>query len=101
MADMQQELRDLRKQLKEINSEKEAFESKYTEAVESMEIMAIDKEVAEEKADQLQQEVNLLKEKIEEISVDLTVFKKHESGELLYIYIIEILVLSHINSDNN
>ncbi|CAG8619074.1 19297_t:CDS:10, partial [Racocetra fulgida] len=78
MAEMQQELRDLRKQLKEVNSEKEAFEGKYNEASESMEIMAIDKEVAEEKADQLQQEVNLLKEKIEEISVDLTVFKKHE-----------------------
>ncbi|CAG8527533.1 5155_t:CDS:10, partial [Dentiscutata heterogama] len=58
---------------------KEAFEGKYNEAAESMEIMAIDKEVAEEKADQLQQEVNMLKEKIEEISVDLTVFKKHES----------------------
>ncbi|CAG8722834.1 7684_t:CDS:10, partial [Cetraspora pellucida] len=80
MAEMQQELRELRKQLKEVNSEKEAFEGKYNEAAESMEIMAIDKEVAEEKADQLQQEVNLLKEKIEEISVDLTVFKKHESG---------------------
>ncbi|CAG8748680.1 37730_t:CDS:10 [Gigaspora margarita] len=80
LQEMQQELRELRKQLKEVNSEKEAFEGKYNEAAESMEIMAIDKEVAEEKADQLQQEVNLLKEKIEEISVDLTVFKKHESG---------------------
>ncbi|CAG8551228.1 227_t:CDS:10, partial [Funneliformis mosseae] len=80
MAEMQQELRELRKQLKDANAEKEAYEGKYNEAVESMEMMTLDKEMAEEKAENLQHEVNLLKEKVEEISVDLTVFKQ-EGGK--------------------
>ncbi|RHZ46581.1 hypothetical protein Glove_613g13 [Diversispora epigaea] len=75
MAEMQQELRDLRKQLKDAVSEKEIYENKYNETVESMEFIALDKEMAEEKAENLQHEVNLLKEKVEEISVDLNVFK--------------------------
>ncbi|RIA90426.1 hypothetical protein C1645_156520 [Glomus cerebriforme] len=81
MGDMQQELKELRKQLKEINIEKEMFESKYNEAVESMEMMTLDKEMAEEKAENLQHEVNLLKEKVEEISVDLNVFK--QEGDMM------------------
>ncbi|KAG9306594.1 hypothetical protein G9A89_004791 [Geosiphon pyriformis] len=81
MADMQQELRDLKKQLKDAQGEKELYENKYNEAVESMEMMTLDKEMAEAKADNLQHEVNLLKEKIEEISVDLNVFK--QEGDLL------------------
>src|SRR2546430_2775466 len=82
MAEMQQELRDLRKQLKDITTEKELFENKFNETVESMEIMTLDKEMAEEKAENLQHEVNLLKEKIEEISVDLNVFKQ-EGGKFV------------------
>ncbi|CAG8719003.1 13213_t:CDS:2, partial [Acaulospora colombiana] len=76
MTETQQEVRELRKQLKDINAEKEFFENKYNEAVESMEMMTLDKEMAEEKAENLQHEVNMLKEKVEEISVDLDVFKK-------------------------
>ena len=38
--------------------------------------MTLDKEVAEERSENLQQEVNLLKDKIEEISVDLDVLRK-------------------------
>ncbi|CAG8532048.1 11587_t:CDS:10 [Diversispora eburnea] len=75
MLEMQQEIRDLRKQLKDAVSEKEIFENKYNETVESMEFIALDKEMAEEKAENLQHEVDLLKEKVEEISVDLNVFK--------------------------
>ncbi len=90
MSEMQQELRDLRKQLKDITTEKELLENKYNEAVESMEMMTLDKEVAEEKVDNLQHEISMLKEKIEEISVDLTVFKQ-EGGKLY-----TILDLLHI-----
>ncbi|CAG8559204.1 1862_t:CDS:10 [Ambispora leptoticha] len=81
MVEMQSELRELRKQLKEARAEKELYENKYTEAAESMEMMTLDKEMAEEKAENLQHEVNLLKEKIEEISVDLSVFK--QEGDLI------------------
>ncbi|CAJ0755710.1 15757_t:CDS:2 [Entrophospora sp. SA101] len=81
MTEMQQELRELRKQLKDITAEKDLFENKFTESMESMEIMTLDKEMAEEKAENLQHEVNLLKEKIEEISVDLNVFK--QEGDMI------------------
>ncbi|CEG82120.1 Putative Dynactin 1 [Rhizopus microsporus] len=52
------------------------YESKYNDAIESLEMMTLDKEVAEERAENLQQEVNVLKDKIEEISVDLDILRK-------------------------
>ncbi|CAG8525134.1 15381_t:CDS:10 [Acaulospora morrowiae] len=81
VTEAQQEVRELRKQLKDINSEKELFEGRYNETVESLESVTLDKELAEEKAENLQHEVNLLKEKIEEISVDLDVFK--QEGDII------------------
>lgn len=41
-----------------------------------MEMLTLDKEVAEERAENLQQETNMLKDRIEEISVDLDILKK-------------------------
>ncbi|KAI8974920.1 dynein associated protein-domain-containing protein [Pilobolus umbonatus] len=52
------------------------YENKYNDVIESLEMMTLDKEVAEERSENLQQEVNVLKDKIEEISVDLDVLKK-------------------------
>lgn len=79
VAELQKDLRETKRQLKETSEERDAFESKYTDVIESMEMMTLDKEVAEERAENLQQEVNVLKDKIEEISVDLDVLKK-EAG---------------------
>ncbi|KAG1147474.1 hypothetical protein G6F37_004057 [Rhizopus arrhizus] len=76
ISDLQRELRETKRELKESVTEQEAYESKYNDAIESLEMMTLDKEVAEEKAENLQQEVNVLKDKIEEISVDLDVLKK-------------------------
>jgi dynactin 1 len=69
-------LRETKRQLKETSSEQENYESKYNDVIESLEMITLDKEVAEERAENLQQEVNLLKDKIEEISVDLDILKK-------------------------
>jgi dynactin 1 len=41
-----------------------------------MEMLTLDKEVAEERAENLQQEANMLKDRIEEISIDLDILKK-------------------------
>lgn len=41
-----------------------------------MEMLTLDKEVAEERAENLQQETNMLKDRMEEISVDLDILKK-------------------------
>ncbi|CAG8570721.1 1450_t:CDS:10 [Paraglomus brasilianum] len=84
LADMQAEMRDLRRQLKEAISEKELFEARYNEVSENMEMMTLDKEVAEERVENLQHEVIQLKEKIEEISVDLNVFKQEGRQKLFH-----------------
>lgn len=76
ISELQKELRDTKRQLKESCAEQETYENNYNDAVESLEMMTLDKEVAEERAEHLQQEVNILKDKIEEISVDLDVLKK-------------------------
>jgi dynactin 1 len=39
-------------------------------------MLTLDKEVAEERAENLQQETNMLKDRMEEISVDLDILKK-------------------------
>jgi dynactin 1 len=76
IADLQKELRDTKRQLKESSTDQEMYESKYNDVIESLEMMTLDKEVAEERAENLQQEVNVLNDKIEEISVDLDILKK-------------------------
>ncbi|KAF9180030.1 hypothetical protein BGZ51_006508 [Haplosporangium sp. Z 767] len=80
LTEMQQELRDSKRSLKEAMTEKEGFESKYNDVVESMEVTMLDKEMAEERAENLQHEVNMLKEKVEEMHVDLNVFQQEESN---------------------
>jgi dynactin 1 len=82
VAELQQDLRETKKQAKELTAENEQLESKYNDAIEAMEMMTLDKEMAEERSENLQQEVNVLKDKIEEISVDLEVFKK-EGGKFI------------------
>ncbi|KAF9353188.1 hypothetical protein BGX26_009024 [Mortierella sp. AD094] len=80
LTEMQQELRESKRTLKEAVAEKEAFESKYNDVVDSMEVTLLDKEMAEERAENLQHEVNMLKEKVEEMHVDLNVFQQDEAN---------------------
>ncbi|KAF9089316.1 hypothetical protein BGX23_006769 [Mortierella sp. AD031] len=80
LTEMQQELRDSKRTLKESLVEKEAFENKYNDVLDSMEVTLLDKEMAEERAENLQHEVNMLKEKVEEMSVDLNVFQQEEAN---------------------
>ncbi|ORZ19319.1 dynein associated protein-domain-containing protein [Absidia repens] len=76
VSELQKELRDAKRESKESDADRESFEFKYNDALESLEMMTLDKEVAEEKAENLQQEVNVLKDKLEEITVDLDVLRK-------------------------
>ncbi|KAF9424168.1 hypothetical protein BGZ94_008072, partial [Podila epigama] len=80
LTEMQQELRDSKRSLKDALAEKDAFESKYNDVLETMEVTMLDKEMAEEKAENLQYEVDMLKEKVEEINVDLHVFQQEEAN---------------------
>ncbi|KAI9251046.1 dynein associated protein-domain-containing protein [Sporodiniella umbellata] len=76
ISELQKDVREARRELKETSQEKETVETKYVDLLESMEMLTLDKEVAEEKAESLQQETNILKDRMEEISVDLDVLKK-------------------------
>lgn len=76
IADLQKDVRETKRELKDALADKELFETKYIDAFESLEMMTLDKEVAEERAESLQLEVTLLTDKIEEISVDLDIVKK-------------------------
>ena len=75
---MQQELRDSKRSLKESQAEKEVIENKYNDVLDSMEVTLLDKEMAEERAENLQHEVNMLKEKVDEMDVNLNVFQQEE-----------------------
>ena len=81
MNELQNELRESKKVIKDITQEKEDYEQRYTDLMESLELTQLDKEMAEEKAENLQQEVSLLKEKLDEVKVDLDVFR--QAGLLL------------------
>ncbi|KAI8647403.1 dynein associated protein-domain-containing protein [Parasitella parasitica] len=76
IAELQKDVRDTKRELKDTIADKETFENKYNDLLESMEMLTLDKEVAEERAESLQQETNMLKERMEEISIDLDILKK-------------------------
>uniref|UniRef100_A0A671SG22 Dynactin subunit 1 n=2 Tax=Sinocyclocheilus anshuiensis TaxID=1608454 RepID=A0A671SG22_9TELE len=84
---MQEQQNELQKQLKEAKKEaREALEAKdrymeeMADTADAIEMAALDKEMAEERAESLQQEVEALKEKVEELSMDLEILK-HEIEE--------------------
>ncbi|KAJ1979239.1 hypothetical protein H4R34_002907 [Dimargaris verticillata] len=73
LTDMQQELKDVKRQLKTAAFEKAEIEAQCQRAEEAFEMMSLDREMAEEKADNLGQEVQVLKEKLDETNDRLAV----------------------------
>ncbi|OZJ05690.1 hypothetical protein BZG36_01418 [Bifiguratus adelaidae] len=76
LSEMQAELRECKRELKEVNEEKDAVEIRYNDVLENLEMMTLDKEMAEERADSTQQEIEVLKEKVEELTVNLSVYQQ-------------------------
>ncbi|KAJ3216004.1 hypothetical protein HDU67_010082 [Dinochytrium kinnereticum] len=74
--ELQLELKEYRKAHLEIQSEKEGLEAQIAEAHEALEMMTLDKEVAEERADALQSENDAAQEKLEELTIELEVMKE-------------------------
>ncbi|KAJ1657605.1 hypothetical protein IWQ61_003019 [Dispira simplex] len=64
LTEMQQELKDAKRQVKSTLIEKEEADGKYHETLEALELLTLDREMAEEKAENLSQEVQLLKDKL-------------------------------------
>ncbi|KAJ1513305.1 hypothetical protein HMI54_015105 [Coelomomyces lativittatus] len=61
---LQQETRDLRKELKFFRESKDDFEAKYIETLDALELVTLDKEMAEEKLETMHSELDALNEKL-------------------------------------
>ncbi|KAJ2355231.1 hypothetical protein GGF43_002807 [Coemansia sp. RSA 2618] len=66
----QAEVRTLRQQLKDEVAARDDIEAKYTETLDAMEMLAVDKEMAEERAEALAQEAGVLREQLAESAGD-------------------------------
>ncbi|KAJ1997555.1 hypothetical protein H4R26_005791, partial [Coemansia thaxteri] len=80
VAAQQEEARQLRQRLKEVGSLREEAEAKYADTLESMEMLAVDKEMAEERAETLAQEASALREQLDEASTNLEVIRQEDGG---------------------
>lgn len=75
-SSLQRELQRARHETKEAIEAKDRHIEEMTELTENVEMITLDKEMAEEKAESLQLELDLAKEKIEELSLDLNILRE-------------------------
>ncbi|XP_071947128.1 dynactin subunit 1-like isoform X2 [Antedon mediterranea] len=74
-SDLERQLQEAKKEAREAVEAKQRHEDDVAEVAESIEMATLDKEMAEERADTLQQEVETLKEKNEELTLDLELLR--------------------------
>lgn len=70
------------RQSKDLQSENIQLEAKATEAMDQLEMAALDREMAEEKAESAESEVQKLNDKLAELEMEVALLKE-ENGELL------------------
>ncbi|KAJ1896591.1 hypothetical protein LPJ81_004708 [Coemansia sp. IMI 209127] len=76
----QEDIRALKTKVKEIGAERERTEASYSEAMDMVEMLSVDKEMAEEKAESLAQEISAMREQLDEASTNLDVYRQ-EGGD--------------------
>ena len=81
LQDIQSSLVAAQRQSRDLASENAHLETRATEALDQLEMAALDREVAEEKAEAAELEVSKLGERISEMEVEMVVLKE-ENGEL-------------------
>ncbi|XP_077157499.1 dynactin subunit 1 isoform X4 [Paroedura picta] len=79
-AELQRRLKEAKKEAKEALEAKERYMEEMADTADAIEMATLDKEMAEERAESLQQEVDSLKEKAEYLTMDLEILK-HEIEE--------------------
>ncbi|XP_060103211.1 dynactin subunit 1 [Heteronotia binoei] len=79
-AELQKRLKEAKKEAKEALEAKERYMEEMADTADAIEMATLDKEMAEERAESLQQEVDSLKEKVEFLTMDLEILK-HEIEE--------------------
>ncbi|KAJ2441528.1 hypothetical protein GGI03_008371, partial [Coemansia sp. RSA 2337] len=71
----QEEVKTLKQRLREVTTEHEELEAKHAEATECLDMLAVDKEMAEERLDSVMQVSNTLREELDEAKTQLEVYK--------------------------
>ncbi|XP_028919004.1 dynactin subunit 1 isoform X2 [Ornithorhynchus anatinus] len=79
-ADLQRRLKEARKEAQEAQEAKERYMEEMADTADAIEMATLDKEMAEERAESLQQEVEALRERVEFLTTDLEILK-HEIEE--------------------
>lgn len=80
-ADLQRQLTHAKKEAKEAIEAKEQHAEEMSDLAEAMEIATLDKEMAEEKCETLQAELEHTKEKLEEFQIDYEILKTEMSDK--------------------
>lgn len=81
-SSLQRELQRAKQEAKDAIEEKNRHAEEMAEVSETVELITLDKEMAEEKADFLNQELEGAKERIEELSLDLQIIKAEMENKI-------------------
>lgn len=81
-SSLQRELQRARQETKDAIDEKNRHADEMSELSENVELITLDKEMAEEKADFLNQELDAAKERIEELTLDLQIMKAEMENKI-------------------
>ncbi|OWK06372.1 hypothetical protein Celaphus_00011895 [Cervus elaphus hippelaphus] len=74
-ADLQRRLKEAREEAKEALEAKERYMEEMADTADAIEMAALDKEMAEERAESLQQEAEVPRERVQELTTDLESLK--------------------------
>lgn len=77
--ELQNELKDLHRQEREWSKEKEEHEREMAELTDQVEILTLDKEMAEERAEAAAEELQILKDRVEELQLDVEVLREENA----------------------
>lgn len=77
--ELQNELKDLHRQEREWNTFKEEHEREMAELTDQVEILTLDKEMAEERAEAASEELQILKDRVEELQLDIEVLREENA----------------------
>ncbi|UZJ57502.1 hypothetical protein CBS101457_006822 [Exobasidium rhododendri] len=78
-VELQDQLKDLHKMEKDWTLQREDYERQISELSDTLEITALDREVAEEKAEGALEELRIMTDKVEEMQVDIEVLREENA----------------------
>ena len=83
MVELSSEVKELRRQIKDSEAEREGHTKKLEDLTDQLEMEMLDKEVAEEKCEEVETQLESTKERVAELEVELEVLRKEEGRSWL------------------